>query len=192
MTIKVETTNPLLANMDIDKTKSKLQKEIEKVKGDAMSAEQKEKDNQKRLEDAQSRFDNGEVDDQDSDKEDQMIEEKPTGIIQPKYKIVHSYNLEMMDAWGGYTTSKMDHETLLKSRVPTELTVTINLKWVESMKGAKLDINDTTLVFEYPEVYYLDLNLKYKVDKDAGSAKFDKKKKTLTIRCPIIALTEDS
>jgi hypothetical protein len=39
MTIKVETTNPLLANMDIDKTKSKLQKEIEKVKGDAMSAE---------------------------------------------------------------------------------------------------------------------------------------------------------
>ena len=48
------------------------------------------------------------------------------------------------------------------------------------MKGAKLDINDTTLVFEYPEVYYLDLNLKYKVDKDAGSAKFDKKKKTLT------------
>jgi len=60
------------------------------------------------------------------------------------------------------------------------------------MKGAKLDINDTTLVFEYPEVYYLDLNLKYKVDKDAGSAKFDKKKKTLTIRLPIIALTEDS
>lgn len=98
----------------------------------------------------------------------------------------------MMDAWGGYTTSKMDHETLLKSRVPTELTVTINLKWVDSMKLAKLDINDTTLVFEYPEIYYLDLNLKYKVDKDAGSAKFDKKKKTLTIRLPIIALTEDS
>jgi hypothetical protein len=121
-----------------------------------------------------------------------MIEEKPKGIIQPRYKIVHSYNMEMMDAWGGYTTSKMDHETLQKSRVPYELTVTINLKWVESMKGAKLDINDTTLIFEYPEVYYLDLNLKYKVDKDANSAKFDKKKKTLTIRLPIIALTEDS
>ena len=100
--------------------------------------------------------------------------------------------MEMMDAWGGYTTSKMDHETLMKSRVPVELTVTINLKWVDSMKLAKLDINDTTLVFEYPEIYYLDLNLKYKVDKDQGSAKFDKKKKTLTIRLPIIALTEDS
>jgi hypothetical protein len=34
MTIKVETLNPLLNNMDIDKTKSKLQKEIEKVKVD--------------------------------------------------------------------------------------------------------------------------------------------------------------
>jgi NACalpha-BTF3-like transcription factor len=97
-----------------------------------------------------------------------------------------------MEAWGGYTTSKMDHETLMKARMPTELTVTIYVKWVDSMKHAKLDINDTTLVFEYPEIYYLDLNLKYKVDKDAGSAKFDKKKKTLTIRCPIIALTEDS
>lgn len=190
MTIKVDTTNPLLANMDIDKTKSKLQKEIEKVKGEQMTKEQKEIENKKRLEDAQSRFDNGEVE-EESD-EEKMIEEKPKGIIQPRFKIVHSYNLEMMDAWGGYTTSKMDHETLLKSRVPTELTVTINIKWIESMKGAKLDINDTTLVFEYPEVYYLDLNLKYKVDKDAGSAKFDKKKKTLTIRLPIIALTEDS
>ena len=111
MTIKVENENPLLNNMDIDKTKSKLQKEIEKVKSDKMSQEQKEAENQKRLDDAQKRFDNGEVDDE-SDKEDQMIEEKPQGIIQPRYKIVHSYNMEMMDAWGGYTTSKMDHESL--------------------------------------------------------------------------------
>jgi hypothetical protein len=191
MTIKVESTNPLLNNMDIDKTKSKLQKEIEKVKEDQMSKEEKEKENLRRQEKASTQFDNGEVDDE-SEKEEEEEETKPIGIIQPKFKIVHSYSLEMMDAWGGYTTSKMDHETLLKSRVPTELTVTINLKWVDSMKLAKLDINDTTLVFEYPQIYYLDLNLKYKVEKDAGSAKFDKKKHTLTIRLPIIALTEDS
>lgn len=80
----------------------------------------------------------------------------------------------------------------MKSRVPTELTVTINVKWVDSMKQAKLDINETNLIFEYPEVYYLDVNLKYKVDKDNGNAKFDKKKKTLTIRLPVIGLTEDS
>merc|ERR1712146_742170 len=80
----------------------------------------------------------------------------------------------------------------MKKRIPTELTVTLNLKWVDSMKGANLDINETTLLFEYPEIYYLDLNLKYYVDKDAGNAKFDKKKKTLTIRLPVTGLTEDS
>ena len=69
MTIKVENENPLLNNMDIDKTKSKLQKEIEKVKDEQMTKEQKEAENAKRLEEAQKRFDNGEVDDE-SDKED--------------------------------------------------------------------------------------------------------------------------
>ena len=69
MTIKVENENPLLNNMDIDKTKSKLQKEIEKVKDEQMTKEQKEAENTKRLEEAQKRFDNGEVDDE-SDKED--------------------------------------------------------------------------------------------------------------------------
>jgi len=60
------------------------------------------------------------------------------------------------------------------------------------MKLAALDINDSTLMFKYPEVYYLDINLWYKVDKLAGSAKFDKTKKTLTVRVPIIGSTDDS
>ena len=60
------------------------------------------------------------------------------------------------------------------------------------MKEAKLDINETTLVFEYPDLYYLDINLSYKVDKDKGSAKFDKTKKTLTIRCPVVGSTDQS
>lgn len=38
----------------------------------------------------------------------------------------------------------------------------------------------------------MDLNLKYKVDQDEGSAKFDKTKKTLTIKLPVVGLTEDS
>ena len=86
----------------------------------------------------------------------------------------------------------MDHETLMKQKVPESLTVTINLKWAESMKKAKLDINESTLVFEYPDLYYLDLNLKYKCDPDNGNAKFDKTKKTLTIKLPVVGLTEDS
>ena len=43
-----------------------------------------------------------------------------------------------------------------------------------------------------PELYYLDLNLKYKVDPDAGNAKYDKVKKTLTIKLPVVGLTVDS
>ena len=60
------------------------------------------------------------------------------------------------------------------------------------MKGSKLDINESSLVFEYPEIYYLDLNLKYKCVPAQGSAKFDKTKKTLTIKLPVIGLTSDS
>lgn len=80
----------------------------------------------------------------------------------------------------------------MRQFMPTHLTVTIDLKWAESMKAAKLDINETTLVFEYPDVYYLDLNLKYRCDPDSGSAKFDKAKKTLTIKLPVVGLTPDS
>ena len=86
----------------------------------------------------------------------------------------------------------MDHEAAMKKKIPSHLTVTLNLKWIDSIKEANLDINDSTLVFEYPEIYYLDLNLKYKVDKDNGNAKFDKKAKTLTVKLPVIGLTEDS
>jgi len=43
-------------------------------------AEQKETENQKRLEEAQGKFDNGELDDE-SDKSDQDVEEMPSGII---------------------------------------------------------------------------------------------------------------
>lgn len=81
---------------------------------------------------------------------------------------------------------------MISERVPTHLTITIDLKWAESMKKAKLDINESTLLFEYPDLYYLDLNLKYKTDPDQGNAKFDKTKKTLTIRLPVVGLTEDS
>lgn len=86
----------------------------------------------------------------------------------------------------------MDHEKLQRGKVPTHITITIDLKWAESMKKANLDINESTLLFEYPGLYYLDLNLKYKCDPDQGSAKFDKTKKTLTIKIPVVGLTEDS
>lgn len=70
--------------------------------------------------------------------------------------------------------------------------MTIYVKFLESLKQAELDINENTLVFKYADVYYLDINLMYKVDKSAGSAKFDKSKKTLTVKVPVVGSTEDS
>ena len=72
--------------------------------------------------------------------------------------------MDMGDAWGGYQTAEMEHESMLRKKIPTHLTVTINLKWIDSIKNAKLDINQETILFEYPDKYYLDLNLKYKTD----------------------------
>ena len=191
MTVKVEQNNPLLQNLDIDKTKTKLQKDIDKVKKDQIAKEEKAKDTQKRLAEAQSKFDNGEVG-EESEQDEEDNEPKPTGIIQPKYKLVHSFPTDVGDAWGGYQTAQMEHENTMKARIPTHLTVTLFLKWCDSMKGSKLDIDESTLVFEFPELYYLDLNLKYKCDPDQGSAKFDKTKKTLTIKLPVVGLTADS
>ena len=87
----------------------------------------------------------------------------------------------------------MEDTMMMKKHVlPESLTVTIFAKHAEGMKHAQLDINESTLVFKYPELYYLDLNLKYKVDQDNGSAKFDKTKKTLTIKLPVIGSTDAS
>ncbi len=98
-----------------------------------------------------------------------------------------------MDAWEGHKgTLEAAQLEKSKSKLPESLTVTINAKFCESMKGAQLDINDSTLVFAVEGLYYLDLNLKYVCNSEQGSAKFDKTKKTLTIKLPIVGLTEDS
>ena len=98
--------------------------------------------------------------DSDSDKE-----EKPTGIVQPKYKVVHSYPHDMNDYWEGHKGTVEEGALSTKdSKLPNELTVTIYAKWCDSMGNAKLEINESTLLFEVPDLYYLDLNLKYKCD----------------------------
>ncbi len=52
MTVKIESSNPLLNNIDISKTETKLQKEIMKVKSDQMEKETKEQENARRLKEA--------------------------------------------------------------------------------------------------------------------------------------------
>ena len=121
--------------------------------------------------------------DEDSDRDPE--EPRPTGIVQPKYKVVHSYPVDMIDNWEGHKGSVEGGDLQKAVKLPSELTVTIYCTHAEGMKDAKLDINDSTLVFEYKGLYYLDLNLKYMVNSQAGKAKFDRSKKTLTVRLPV-------
>ena len=103
--------------------------------------------------------------DDEEDSEKSSDEERPAGIVQPKYKIVHSYNHDIADAWEGHNDT-LEAAVLERSKkkLPESLTVTIFAKHCENMKGAQLDINESNLVFGVEGLYYLDLNLKYKVD----------------------------
>lgn len=190
MTVRVKTDNELINNMDMNKQETKLQKDINnQVKANKAQAEQEAKAKA----DAEAAAKKAaEEDEYDSEKSSD--EERPAGIVQPKFKIVHTYpNDVMMDAWEGHQGS-LERTQLesQKKKIPDSLTVTIYAKHCENMKNAQLDINETNLVFGVEGLYYLDLNLKYIVDKDQGSAKFDKSKKTLTIRLPVTGLTPDS
>jgi hypothetical protein len=98
----------------------------------------------------------------------------------------------MMDSWEGHKGTVEEGCLQEKNKLPKELNVTIFATFAENMKEAKLDINESTLVFEYPGLYYLDLNLKYVVNASEGHAKFDKTKKTLNIRLPVTGSTADS
>ena len=71
----------------------------------------------------------------------------------------------MMDAWEGHQgTLEQAQLEQTKKKLPDSLTVTIYAKFCDSMKGAQLDINETSLVFGIEGLYYLDLNLKYHVN----------------------------
>jgi len=80
----------------------------------------------------------------------------------------------------------------LSKKIPTHLTVTIHVPHMDSAKQAKLDVNDANLIFEVPDLYYLDTPLYYQVDPAQGSAKFDKSKKAMVIKVPVTGMTEES
>jgi len=182
--VKIETKNPLLANADVDKHETQLQKEIA-TNVDA------HKDLQRKQEEEAKGAKSKTLEEIEEEEGEEQEEPVPQSVVQPKYKVVYSYPVELQDHWEGQATAEL-LESKPELKVPNELTVTIRVPHVESMKKAHLDINDNNLVFEYPDLYYLDLNLKYQVNKEKGNAKHDKTKKTLTIRVPVIGLTEDS
>lgn len=180
--------NELLKNMDPSKAGTKLQKEVEGMVKETKTKELAEKEAKAAAETALVTSQTA-VDEEDSEKSD---DERPTGIVQPKFKIVHSYPVDMSEQWGGADHTAEGSAFKTDHKLPSEVTVTIYCKFLDSMREAKLDINETTLVFEYPNLYYLDIDLSYKVDMAVGSAKFDKTKKTLTIRVPVTGSTDKS
>ena len=58
----------------------------------------------------------------------------PTGIVQPKYKVVYSYPVEIQELWEGFNNNDGFEDINPAYKVPNELTVTINVSFVESMK----------------------------------------------------------
>lgn len=59
-------------------------------------------------------------DDEDGEKEEPM----PKSVVQPKYKVVYSYPVELQDCWEGPAQSDL-LEKNPKLKIPNELTVTI-------------------------------------------------------------------
>jgi len=189
MMVKTKATeqNELLKNLDLSKVDTKLQKEITELQ-----AEQRAKEEQAKLIQQEKDGVMAESKPEEEELDEKSDDEKPEGIIQPKHKVVHSYPVDLQDTWEGHKSAAEGSKIEKLHILPSEITVTIYVKFIESLKAATLDINDSTLMFKYPDVYYLDINLMYKVDKLAGSAKFDKTKKTLTVRVPVTGSTEDS
>jgi len=97
MTVRVDTDNELINNMDMTKRETKLQKDITKAQKEHREKEQADKDAKRAADKAA-----GIVPDDEEDEEEEKEEERPVGIVQPKFKIVHSYPHDIMDSWEGH------------------------------------------------------------------------------------------
>ena len=59
----------------------------------------------------------------------------PKSVVQPKYKVVYSYPVAIQDCWEGPGT--IESEMVAnnpKLKIPMELTITISVPHVESLK----------------------------------------------------------
>jgi dynein assembly factor 2 len=85
-------------------------------------------------------------------------------------------------------TNTADHPDAVTR--PKELIIDIHLPLLDSAAGVDLDVQERSLVLERsapqpPPRYKLSLALPYPVDETAGSAKFDKATRKLTVSLPV-------
>lgn len=110
----------------------------------------------------------------------------------PKYVIKYRDNIDIQD----YTTGKMSK---INAAIPKELVVEVDLPLLKTTNDVALDVTgkSLSLLSEKSSKYKLFLNLPYCVNKDNGSAKFDKSQRKLIVTLPVkyknySAVEEDS
>ncbi|XP_077291085.1 PIH1 domain-containing protein Nop17-like [Arctopsyche grandis] len=99
----------------------------------------------------------------------------------PKYVLKHTRHVDMKE----FTYEKDARQHLA---IPTCITLEINLPLLSSVADVVLDVRDRSfkLLSEKPARYKLEFTLPYKVDDEAGSAKFDLDKRTLFVSLPVV------
>eukprot|EP00743_Colponemidia_sp_Colp-15_P001308 GILK01001432.1.p1 GENE.GILK01001432.1~~GILK01001432.1.p1 ORF type:complete len:395 (-),score=84.64 GILK01001432.1:167-1294(-) len=99
-------------------------------------------------------------------------------ISEPVYRIVHRGEVDLSDFM-------MTREPTRKSR-PKELVVYVDMPQVKGIAEVNLDLSNQQFVLDVAGKYYLDIALPYPVNEEAGSAKWDKNKKQLTVTVPVV------
>lgn len=116
-------------------------------------------------------------------KEESKPADDSKGPARPKYQAIYSYALD----YGDFIDKKVDR----RRKVPKTYALEFKLPKLENFSEIKvLDVNDSKLVLEAGEKYFIDLDfaelkLSFKLLTAESKAKFDKKKKTLRITFPI-------
>jgi hypothetical protein len=169
----IETKEGAPADRNVDK-RTELEKE--------MTETQKKYHEEKN---AKAQADNGtiteEPEEENAEPEEPLDPEVIEYPIAPKYKIVHSYPVELGQFWNDSEIHKV-----IRNKRPNELVMEIQLPLVESVADVNCDVKDKIVVLEYLDKYYMTVNLPYEVDSTNGKAKFERGRKVLKLNLPVV------
>ena len=104
------------------------------------------------------------------------------GPVAPKYEIVYTYPVSL----GQFRNIENINEPKEKE-MPTEMKIRIQIPHAAELDKIKCDFKESTLVFEYENIYYLEIHLMYIVDSDNAEAKFVSSKKQLEVKVKILS-----
>jgi len=110
----------------------------------------------------------------------EILPELATKPIKPTYSIKYRTSSDLQD----HIIQPQDQ--VFSSR-PKEMVVEISLPQLDSASGVDLDVQERSLSLtrDQDPAYALHLDLPYPVDEEAGSAKFDKTTKCLSVTLPV-------